>query len=137
MSGPDRSRPVKAVISRYGDKQNWGPRGLRGFLEYRDIGLGEATGGKVGGNTARVIRRFEPGGGSPPHFHKTGFHLIFVLSGWLRSEFEGLGEVTLHKGDCIAYSGELPQQHIEYSEDFEVLQIFSPDDYETENVEKV
>jgi hypothetical protein len=61
--------------------------------------------------------------------------VIFVMRGWFRSEFEGLGEVVLRQGDCLAYQGEIPQQHIEYSDDFQVMQIASPADYRTDNVE--
>jgi len=45
-----------------------------------------------------------------------------------------LGEVVVRQGDCIAYRGEIPQAHIEYSDDFEVMQIASPADYRTENI---
>jgi hypothetical protein len=57
------------------------------------------------------------------------------MRGWFRTEFEGLGEVVVRQGDCIAYQGEIPQEHIEYSDDFEVMQIASPADYGTENIE--
>jgi hypothetical protein len=29
-----------------------------------------------------------------------------VMQGWFRTEFEGLGEVVVRQGDCIAYQGE-------------------------------
>ena len=43
--------------------------------------------------------------------------------------------MTVHAGDCIAYQGEIPQEHIEYSDDFQVMQIASPADYGTQNIE--
>jgi uncharacterized RmlC-like cupin family protein len=124
----------KIVVSR-SDGANWTRKGLRPFLEYRDLGLAEATEGRVGGTIGRAIKKFEPGGGAPRHTHNTGFHVIFVMRGWFRSEFEGLGEVVLRQGDCLVYQGEIPQQHIEYSDDFEVMQIASPADYRTDAVE--
>jgi hypothetical protein len=42
--------------------------------------------------------------------------------------------VVVRQGDCIAYQGEIPQAHIEYSDDFEVMQIASPADYRTDNI---
>jgi hypothetical protein len=123
----------KIVISRQ-EGATWTTKGLRPFLEYRDLGLAEATEGRVGGSIGRAIKKFEPGGGSPRHIHDTTFHLIFVMRGWFRSDFEGLGEVTLRAGDCLVYQGEIPQQHIEYSDDFQVMQIASPADYTTTNV---
>ena len=70
-----------------------------------------------------------------PHLHRTLHQLIFVMRGWFRTEFEGLGEVVVRQGDCIAYQGEIPQEHIEYSDDFQVMQIASPADYGTQNIE--
>ena len=124
----------RIVLSRL-DGANWTRKGLRPFLEYRDLGLAEATEGRFGATIGRAIKKFEPGGGAKRHTHDTGFHLIFVMRGWLRTEFEGLGEVVVRQGDCIAYQGEIPQEHIEYSDDFEVMQITSPADYRTESIE--
>lgn len=121
----------RIFLSRHDNKEEWAPRGLRGFLEYRDLRLADATDGQFGATVARTIRKFEPGGGAAPHYHVTGFHLIYVIRGWLRTEFEGLGEVTLHAGDSIAYEGEIPQAHLEYSDDYEVLQVTMPADYKT------
>jgi Cupin domain len=123
----------KIVISR-AEGAAWTTKGLRAFLEYRDLGLAEATQGRFGATIGRAIRKYEPGGGAPRHTHDVGFHVIFVMRGWFRSEFEGLGEVTLRAGDCLSYEGEIPQQHIEYSDDFQVMQIAMPADYTTTNV---
>ena len=123
----------KIVLSRL-EETNWARTGLRPFLEYRDLGLAEATEGRVGGTIGRAIKKFEPGGGAKRHYHDTSFHFIFVMRGWFRTEFEGLGEVVVRQGDCIAYQGEIPQEHIEYSDDFEVMQIASPADYRTDNI---
>src|SRR6476646_11713706 len=70
----------KIVLSRL-DGTNWTRKGLRPFLEYRDLGLAEATEGRVGGTIGRAIKKFEPGGGAPRHTHNTSFHLIFVMRG--------------------------------------------------------
>ncbi len=123
----------KIVISR-DEGAAWTTKGLRAFLEYRDLGLAEATQGRFGATIGRAIRRYEPGSGAPRHTHDVGFHVIFVMRGWFRSEFEGLGEVTLRAGDCLSYEGEIPEQHIEYSDDFQVMQIAMPADYTTKNV---
>jgi uncharacterized RmlC-like cupin family protein len=124
----------KIVLSRL-ESANWTRSGLRPFLEYRDLGLAEATEGRVGGTIGRAIKKFEPGGGAKRHYHDTSFHFIFVMRGWFRTEFEGLGEVVVREGDCIAYQGEIPQEHIEYSDDFQVMQIAAPADYGTVSIE--
>jgi len=124
----------KIVLSRL-EGANWTRSGLRPFLEYRDLGLAEATEGRVGGTIGRAIKKFEPGGGAKRHYHDTSFHFIFVMRGWFRTEFEGLGEVVVREGDCIAYQGEIPQEHFEYSDDFQVMQIAAPAAYGTVSIE--
>ena len=56
-------------------------RGLRSFFEYRDLGIRQATGGRV---VAHVIRA--AGGtefSSQPHQHDTQFQFVYVLKGWI------------------------------------------------------
>ena len=50
------------------------PRGLRSFFEYRDLGIREATGGKV---LAHVVRA-KPGasGVTGAHFHRLDFQMF-------------------------------------------------------------
>src|SRR3984893_19115360 len=112
----------KIVLSRL-EGTAWTQKGRQAVLEYRDLGLTEAAEGRIGGTIAGAIKKFEPGGGAKRHVHNTSFHLIFVMRGWFRTEFEGLGEVTVRAGDCIAYQGQIPQEHIEYSDDFQVVQM--------------
>jgi hypothetical protein len=131
-TGASMAKP-KIVVSRL-EGATWTAKGLRPFLEYRDLGLAEATDGRFGATIGRSIRKYEPGGGSPRHIHDVEFHMIFVMRGWLRSEFEGVGEVILREGDCLSYEGQIPQEHIEYSDDFQVMQITMPADYRTTNV---
>src|SRR5256714_15680336 len=81
----------KIVLSRL-DGANWTRKGLRPFLEYRDLGLAEATEGRVGGTIGRAIKKLEPGGGAKRHYHNTGFHLTCAMQGWFRTEIAGLGQ---------------------------------------------
>lgn len=67
------------------------------YFEYRDLGIQEITGGKV---LAHVIRAREPcTQGTGYHSHHLDFHMNFCLKGWVRMEFEDLGEVTYRAGD--------------------------------------
>ncbi len=51
-------------------------RGLRSLFEYRDLGIRQATAGRV---DAHVIRAAAGTGfSSQPHLHKTGFQLVYV-----------------------------------------------------------
>ena len=123
----------KTVLSLFKESV-WTKKPQRPFLEYRDLGSAEATGGRVGATVARAVMAYEPGGGTPRHVHELDYHLIYILKGWLRTEFEGVGEVVMRAGDCITVPGNVPQMHIEYSEDYEVLQVTIPGDVKTANV---
>lgn len=120
----------KIALSRASDSA-WERKGLRGFLDYRDLGSAAVTNGRFGATVARAYAASGDGEAAPRHTHTVGFHLIYVLKGWLKTEFEGLGEVVLTAGDCISYEGEIPQTHFSYSPDYEVLQVTMPANYPT------
>ena len=130
MSSPNS----KIACSHLADS-NWERKGLRGFLEYRDLGVAKASEDRFGANVGRAYQAFKPGADAPMHYHTVGFHLTYVLKGWSRSYYEGLGEVILRAGDCLTYEGEIPQAHLEYSEDFEVLQVTMPAEFPTVPIE--
>lgn len=118
------------------NKSKWQTKGLRGFLEYRDLGVADATEGRFGANVARALRAHTPGQDAPLHYHSLGFHFSYILKGWMRTYMDGIGEVVLHAGDCVTYEGEINQAHLEYSEDYEVLQITMPAEFPTVQVAK-
>jgi quercetin dioxygenase-like cupin family protein len=127
------SSPPKVALSQL-SKSTWEQKGLRGFLEYRDLGTAKVTGGRFGASVGRALHAFKPGADAPTHYHSLGFHFIYILKGWMRTQFDGLGEVVLHAGDCISYEGEILQAHVEYSEDYEVLQVTAPAEFATVQV---
>ena len=77
--------------------------GLRSFFEYRDLGVRDATEGRV---AAHVIRA-RPGApfSGAPHRHGVTFQLVYVLKGWIEFEYEGQGVVRLEPGSGTARSG--------------------------------
>jgi hypothetical protein len=125
---------VKVAVSRASDDK-WENKGLRSFLEYRDLGIVEATDGRFGGNIARALHAKKATDHAALHYHTLGFHFTYVLRGWMRTYYDGVGEIILKAGDCVTYSGEVLQSHTEHSEDFEVLQITMPADFPTVQVE--
>src|SRR5207248_6747874 len=74
-------------------------RGLRSFFEYRDLGIREATGGRVEAHVIRAAAGKEFSG--QPHLHRTTFQLVYVLKGWIEFEYEGHGVVRLEAGSCV------------------------------------
>lgn len=106
--------------------------GLRGFFEYRDLGIADATAGSVG---ARVIRA-RPGGEAEPvwHSHELAFQMVYLLKGWVVFEYEGVGEVRLEAGSCVHQPPRLRHREIAHSDDLELLEITLPAEFETEEV---
>lgn len=125
---------VKVVLSRASDNK-WENKGLRGFLEYRDLGVAEATDSRFGANIARAIHAKKATDHAAMHYHTLDFHFTYILRGCMRTYYEGLGEVIMQAGDCVTYSGEVVQSHTEHSDDFEVLQITMPAEFPTVQVE--
>lgn len=106
--------------------------GLRAFFEYRDLGITQATEGRV---AAHVIRS-KPGAhfSGQPHRHDLTFQLVYVLKGWIEFEYEGQGAVRLEAGSCGHQPPLIRHREIGHSEDVELLEIVMPADFATEEV---
>ncbi len=107
--------------------------GLRDFFEYRDLGIRAATGGRVGGHVVRA----KPGadhGSSGWHRHALDVQLVYILKGWVRFDYEGVGEVLLEAGAFVHQPPGIRHVEIAHSEDVEILEITLPAEFETEAV---
>jgi quercetin dioxygenase-like cupin family protein len=106
--------------------------GLRSHFAYRDLGIATATDGKV---LAQVIRARRPcDGPGDEHTHSLDFQMVYVLNGWMRTAFEGVGERTLEAGDCMYQEPGIRHRVLDYSADLEVLEITIPAEFETVTV---
>lgn len=110
-------------------------RGLRSFFEYRDLGIKEATEGRVVAHVIRAAAGTEFSG--QPHIHRATFQFVFVLKGWIEFEYEGQGRVRLEAGSCVHQPPEIRHREIGHSEDIEMLEIVLPGDVETREVPSV
>lgn len=110
-------------------------RGLRSFFEYRDLGIRQATEGRV---VAHVIRAAAGQAFSgQPHRHHTSFQLVYVLKGWIEFEYEGQGVVRLEAGSCVHQPPGIRHRECGHSEDIEMLEVVMPAQFETEEVAAV
>ena len=110
-------------------------RGLRSFFEYRDLGILQATGGRV---QAHVIRAAAGTAfSSQPHRHLSQFQLVYVLQGWIEFEYEGQGVVRLEAGACVHQPPGIRHRELGHSADVELLEIVMPGDFVTEQVDAV
>jgi len=110
-------------------------RGLRSFYEYRDLGIKQATDGRVDAHVIRAAAGTEFS--SQPHIHKTNFQLVYVLKGWIEFEYEGQGRVRLEAGSCVHQPPEIRHRETGHSDDIEMLEIVLPANFRTEEVASV
>ena len=103
--------------------------GLRAFFSYRDLGIAEASAGSVRAHVIRAV----PGKHAEPrwHRHHLAFQMVFVTRGWVRFEYEDIGEVLLKPGDSVYQPPCIRHREIEHSDDLELIEITSPADFET------
>ena len=106
-------------------------QGLRTYAKYRDLGIAPATCGMVQAHVIKFIPPFKPEEVSTPHYHDVDFQMIYVLKGWIKSEFEGEGVHTFHAGACWIQPPRIKHTVLGYSDDCEVLEIVLPADFET------
>ena len=107
-------------------------RGLRSFFEYRDLGIKQATGGRVDAHVIRAAAGTEFS--SQPHRHETLFQLVYVLKGWIEFEYEGQGVVRLEAGSCVYQPPGIRHREVGHSVDVEMLEVVMPGDFKTEEV---
>jgi len=66
--------------------------------------------------------------------HTLEFQFIYVLKGWAIFDYEGYGEHRLVAGSTVYQPPGISHKEIDHSEDFEVLEITLPADFETREV---
>ena len=106
--------------------------GLRDFFAYRDLGITDATGGKV---IAQLVRaRNAPEQGTGWHIHGADFHIVYMLKGWARFMYEDQ-ETLVNAGDCVHQRPGIRHFLFDYSPDMEYLEVVGPADFTSIGVE--
>ena len=101
----------------------------------RDLGIKDGTKGDYVAHVIRANGKKQSDEVQQWHIHECDFQLVYVLNGWATFEYEGQGEHTIRKGDCILQTPMIKHREIACSEDFEVLEIVSPANFATKVVE--
>lgn len=119
---------MKFSVSHF-KESDFKPDGLRPFFEYRDLGIRDATQGKV---IAHVIRT-RPGYHVEPqrHHHEVEFQMVYVLKGWIEFDYEGVGKVRLTAGSCVHQPPGIRHTELGHSDDLELIEIVLPADFKT------
>jgi quercetin dioxygenase-like cupin family protein len=107
--------------------------GLRPFLEYRDLGIKNATRGQFRAHVIRVKKGEDHTSlhSTGLHQHKLDFQMIYILKGWIKFTYAGHGEHTFGPGDCCLQPPGIVHNELDCSDDLELLEITSPGDYPT------
>ncbi|HVY18213.1 MAG TPA: cupin domain-containing protein [Rhodopila sp.] len=110
----------------------WVSDGLRDFFLYRDLGVAAATGGRV---IAQLVKANEaPEKGTGWHRHEADFHIVLMLKGWAKFMYEDK-EHLVAAGDCVHQRPGICHYLFDYSPDMEYLEVVSPADFKTVDLE--
>lgn len=109
--------------------------GLRRYAKYRDLGMNRATNGMVQAHVIRFVPPCRPEEVSKRHYHDVDFQMIYVLKGWIKTELDGQGEITMRAGSCWIQPPRIEHLVRDYSDDCEVLEIVLPADFKTVELE--
>ena len=108
------------------------PDGLRDFFLYRDLGVAEATKGKV---IAHLVKaNLPPKDGTGWHRHIAEFQIVIMIKGWARFMYEDQ-ETLVAAGDVVHQRPGIRHYLFDYSPDMEYLEIVSPADFKSVDVE--
>jgi mannose-6-phosphate isomerase-like protein (cupin superfamily) len=107
--------------------------GRRHFFQYRDLGVTEATGGKMRAQVTSAKSAMDRETGW--HYHTCDMQFVYILKGWVDLEFEGGRKARFGAGDSVMIPGGMPHQEIATSEDLELVEVSVPAEMGTENCE--
>lgn len=98
--------------------------GRRAFFKYRDLGVTDATGGRMRAQvTSAEAGLSEPTGW---HYHECEMQLVYMLEGWIDLEFEDGRAIRLEPGDSVMIPGGARHQEVRTSEALKLLEISVP-----------
>jgi len=106
------------------------------FFLYRDLGVKDATNGKVICHLVKANPDQPPEAGTGWHRHEADFQIVIMTKGWARFMYEDQ-ETLVKAGDCVHQRPGVRHYLFDYSPDMEYLEIVSPADFKTVDVEPV
>jgi quercetin dioxygenase-like cupin family protein len=118
---------MKVTVSHARDA-DW-DAGLREFFAYRDLGVADATQGRVGAHVIRARGASDAPG--ERHRHALEFQLVYVLRGWVDFDYDGTGRVRLEAGSSVVQPPGVRHAELAHSDDLEMLEITLPAEFPT------
>ncbi|MBC7481633.1 MAG: cupin domain-containing protein [Rhizobacter sp.] len=106
----------------------WRSDGLRDFFLYRDLGVADATSGRVIAHLVKADTAPEKGTGW--HRHEAEFQIVLMTKGWAKFMY-GDQETLVEAGDCVHHRPAIVHYLSDYPPDMEYLEIVGPADFES------
>ena len=108
--------------------------GLRSFFVYRDTGVNGATSSKVRVQLVRAARKSsEAKGGTGVHFHTADVHVVYMVRGWAKFDYDGV-DTLVEAGDCVHQRPGIVHSLYDWSDDMEFMEIIMPGDFATTEI---
>ena len=89
----------------------------------------------VQAHVIRFVPPCRPEEVSKLHYHDVDFQMVYVLKGWIKTEFDGQGAIVMRAGSCWIQPPRIEHKVLDYSDDCEVLEIILPADFKTVELE--
>ena len=104
-------------------------KGRREFFKYRELGVTEATNGRMRAQVTEARQGLsEPTGW---HYHVCEQQFIYMLKGWVDLEFEDGRKVRLKAGDSMMIPGGMIHNETATSDEMDILEISVPSKFGT------
>jgi quercetin dioxygenase-like cupin family protein len=103
--------------------------GRRSFFKYRDLGVTDATGGKLRAQVTSATQ----GMGQPTgwHYHVCEHQFVYMLKGWVDLEFEDGKKVHLTAGESLMIPGGMRHNETGTADELELLEVSVPAEMKT------
>jgi mannose-6-phosphate isomerase-like protein (cupin superfamily) len=106
----------------------WRSGGLRDFFLYKDLGIADATSGRV---IAHLVKANEaPEKGTGWHRHEADFHIVIMTKGWAKFMYDTT-QTLVEAGDVVHQRPGIVHYLYDYSPDMEYLEIVGPADFKS------
>jgi hypothetical protein len=126
-----RARPKQRIAISHHRDEDFKADGLRGYAQYRDLGIAEASRGLARAHVIRLIGPCNPVEVSKLHFHDVDFQMVYVLKGWVKTYMEGQGETLMKQGSAWSQPPRIKHLIMDYSDDVELLEVILPAEFKT------
>ena len=129
-----KARPKQTFNVSHFRAEDFRADGLRRYARYRDLGMSKATNGLLQAHVIRLVPPCNPKVVSKRHYHDVDLQMIYVLKGWIKGEYDG-EVMTMHEGAAWLQPPRIKHTVLDYSDDCELLEIITPADFETVELE--